>query len=93
MELEREIKFTSTTPNAELLSLAIVAAISGCAAHEPQYQEPIGLSVATIDFINETPFPMMIYFHEDAKECTNRTNAGMIEPKKIKHSISLQIRN
>ena len=63
-----------------LLSVATAVAISGCAA--PQYIEPAGNSIASIEFIDEaSERTMSIYFHGDSKECTDRTTAGLVQPK------------
>jgi hypothetical protein len=84
MELQREKEFMLKKLKVKLLSVAIAVSISGCATSTPQYKEPTGQSVAPIDFMNETLVPMMLYFYADAAECTDRTFAGLIQPKTLK---------
>lgn len=63
--------------SASLLIVALAVASSGCAV---TYVEPTDKSVARIDFVNDTSEKMVVQFYGDAKECTNRANAGFVQP-------------
>ncbi len=64
-----------------LLTAALALASSGCAV---PYIEPTDTNVARIKFINESTNEMFIRFYGDARECTDRTNAGLVQPKSQK---------
>jgi len=62
--------------NATLLAVTLIVASSGCAV---SYVEPTDKNIARINFVNNTAEQMFVRLYGDAKECTNRTNAGSVQ--------------
>ena len=68
------------TPQLRSSTLAVlmISVMAGCTT---PYKEPTNTPTATIEFVNDTTEKMGVQFYDDAKECTNRKTAGLVESR------------
>ncbi|WP_157634412.1 hypothetical protein [Variovorax sp. Root318D1] len=74
----RNNQFKSTNRLLPSVLLTAPLVLLGCAT---PYQEPTGKAVASIEFVDDAPGPMSVHLHGDSKECTDRVNPGLVQPK------------
>lgn len=58
----------------------LCTALAGCAVYTRPYVEPASGPTASLRIVNATPGGSSAFFYEDAKECSRRSNSGLISP-------------